>query len=168
VAVEELLEALDVLAEIPVVDVEFRPQGRLEGMILADVGRADLGEKGQPGEVGQPTSTALQRLQRDGIDGRLAPDEDRSAQARQESEILAPDLIGEAEDVAVPRFDEAVAVAEGDAFVLGVEPGLAEERGEARVAAKRVLRDSSEPRRDERTCRVLSACFRSEARLLAS
>ncbi len=127
---EELLEALDVLAEVPVIDVELRPQVRLEGVVFADVGGPDLGKEGQAGEVGQPASAAVQSLQSDDVDGRLAPDEDRSAHVLQEPEILAPDLVGEAEDVAVPRFVEAVAVAESHAFVLGVEPGLAEERGE--------------------------------------
>ncbi len=135
---EELLEARDVLPEVPVIDGEILPEGRPQGVELPDVGRPDLGDEGQPVEMDEHAAAVAEGLERDEVDGRLAPDQERPSVPLPVLQLLPVDLVGGAQDVAVPGFDEAVPVAERDAFVLGVETGLPEEREEVRGLGREV------------------------------
>ena len=135
---EELLEARDVLPEVPIIDGEILPEGRPQGVELPDVGRPDLGDEGQPVEMDEHAAAVAERLERDEVDGRLAPDQERPPVPLPVLQVLPVDLVCGAQDVAVPGFDKAVPVAERDPLVLGVETGLPEEREKVRGLGREV------------------------------
>jgi hypothetical protein len=93
--------------------------------------------------VDEHAALVAEGLEKDDIYGGLAADEEGRAFPLPRFQVVPVDLVGRAQDVAVPGFDQAVPGAKGDPLVLGIEPGLPEEgkeiRGLGREAQAREL-----------------------------